>query len=68
LVKFLKSAQQEKILENATKTLNEKLKELGLPSITAKDSKISQLYDKKELEKKLIEASENRLIYNEIIK
>lgn len=68
LVKFLKSTQQEKILESSTKILNERLKEFNLPSIAAKDSKINQLYDKKELEKKLIEAADNRLIYNDIIK
>jgi hypothetical protein len=68
LVKFLKSTQQEKILESSTKILNERLKEFNLPNIAAKDSKINQLYDKKELEKKLIEAADNRLIYNDIIK
>lgn len=68
LLRFLKNTQQEEILENSIKTLNHKLKDLNLPTLGAKESEISKLYEKKDLEKKLIDATENKLLYNEIIK
>ena len=68
VLKFLKTDQQEDILENSIKILNEKLKELQLPNINSKNNLINKVYNKKELEKKLIDAIENKSIYNEIIK
>ena len=68
LLKFIKNTQQEEILDKSIKILNSKLKELGLPNLVAKNSKINQVFEKKDLEKKLIDATENRLLYNEIIK
>ncbi len=68
VIKFLKSHQQEDILDNSIKILNEKLKDLKLPSLNSKENEINKIYDKKELQKKLIDAIENKLVYNEIIK
>ena len=68
VLKFLKSDQQEDILDNSIKLLNEKLKDLKLPNINSKENEINKAYDKKELQKKLIDATENKFIYNEILK
>lgn len=68
LHKFIKNHQKEEIIEIASKTLNEKLEYMHLPTLSSKENKINQLYDKKELYKKLIDATENKQIYNDLIK
>lgn len=67
-LKFLKIDQQDDLIESATKVLNEKLKELQLPWLNAKENLIHKVYTKAILQKKLLDAIENKAIYIEIIK
>jgi hypothetical protein len=39
-----------------------------LPAINSKDNQINKVYDKKDLNKKLLDATENKSLYNDIIK
>ncbi len=68
LIKFLKQNYQEELIYNSTKILNEKLKELNLPKISSKENKINKLINKKDLQKKLLDATENKSVFHEIIK
>jgi hypothetical protein len=47
-------------LTNSTNIINEKLKELQLPSINTKEDKITNIHSKKELHNKLIDALDNK--------
>ena len=68
LQKFLKAENIDALVEQSTKHLNQKLKEYWLPFLNSKDDLISNLYEKKDLQKKLIDALEIKWIYSEIIK
>lgn len=68
LLKFIKTNNQDELIYASTKILNEKLKELSLPALNAKENEINKIYEKKDLNKKLLDANENRSIYHDIIK
>ena len=68
VLKFIKTDKQDELIFSSTRILNEKLKELSLPTISSKDNKINKVYNKKDLDKKLLDATENRALYNDIIK
>ena len=66
--KYLKAENIDQLIEKSTKNLNEKLKEFWLPFLNSKDDIISNMYEKKELQKKLLDALEVKWIYSELIK
>jgi len=68
VLKFIKSNNQDELIDSSTRILNEKLKELSLPAINSKDNQINKVYNKKDLNKKLLDATENKSLYNDIIK
>lgn len=68
LQKYLKSENQGFLLEFSIKMLNSKLEEFDLPAFESKTDQISKIFEKKELQKKLIEALDNKSIYWDIIK
>ena len=68
VIKYIKSEVANELLITSTKILNDKLVSFWLPILWAKDDKISMQLEKKELEKQLIEALENKSIYNKLIK
>jgi GTP diphosphokinase / guanosine-3',5'-bis(diphosphate) 3'-diphosphatase len=68
ILKFLKNNKQWELIYNSTKLLNEKLDNVNLPPLSSKENEISKLYNKKDLQKKLIDATENKTIYNDLIK
>ncbi|HKL44478.1 MAG TPA: RelA/SpoT family protein [Candidatus Absconditabacterales bacterium] len=68
ILKFTKQEKRNELLELSTNTLNKKLKEIGIISINSNENKINKIYGKKELEGKLIDAIEQKSIYNNIIK
>ncbi len=68
LIKFTKMEQKNESIEKSTENLNNKLKSLSLPTLKSKEDKISNLYSKKKLEDKLLNALDDKWIYNNIIK
>jgi len=68
ILKFTKQEKRNELLELSTNTLNKKLKEIWIISINSNENKINKIYGKKELEGKLIDAIEQKSIYNNIIK
>lgn len=68
VMKFIKSEISNELLAASTKILDEKLSSFGLPSLNSKDDKISATIEKKELDKQLIEALDNKTIYNKLVK
>lgn len=68
LQRYLKSENMDLLIEQSTKNLNQKLKEYWLPFLNSKDDIISTIYEKKDLQKKLLDALQIKWIYSEIIK
>lgn len=68
ILKYIKSSQQEELINNSTKILNDKLQDLWLPILNSKENKINKVYEKDNLKKKLLDAIDVKQIYNEIIK
>ena len=68
VMKFIKSEIVNELLDTSTKLLNDKLGSLWLPLLNSKEDKISAQLEKKELEKQLLEALDNKSIYNKLIK
>lgn len=68
VMKFIKAEISNELLITSTKILNDKLVSLWLPSLNSKEDKISANIDKKELDRQLIEALDNKSIYNKLIK
>jgi (p)ppGpp synthase/HD superfamily hydrolase len=67
-MKFIKSEISNELLAASTKILDEKLSSFGLPPLNSKDDKISATIEKKDLDKQLIEALDNKTIYNKLAK
>ncbi len=68
VLKFTKHEQKDELLSKSMNILNDKLKSLELPILNSKESKINKIYDKKELENKLLDAIETKSYYLELIK
>ena len=68
LQKYLKAENLDQLIEKSTKILNDKLKEFWLPALNSKDDIISNMYEKKDLQKKLLDALEVKWIYSDLIK
>lgn len=68
ILKYVKNEKRDDLVERSTNIINKKLKSLSLPNISSKDDKIHKIFDKKELENKLIDAVEQKWIYNNIIR
>ncbi len=68
LLKYLKAENMDALIQKSTKILNDKLKEYWLPYLYAKEDNISTLYEKKDLQKKLLDALDIKWIYSELIK
>ncbi len=66
--KFIKSEISAELLETSMRIFNEKLKCLWLPILNSKDDKVSELFEKKDLDKQLLEALDNKTIYTKLIK
>jgi len=67
LNRHLKLQNRDIVLKKIISDLNKKLKELGLPTLRAKDDKIVKSFTPEELEKKLIEISDKKLSYGKLI-
>jgi len=52
--------QKNESIEKSTENLNNKLKSLSLPTLKSKEDKISNLYSKKKLEDKLLNALDDK--------
>lgn len=68
VMKFIKSEIINELLDTSIKLLNDKLSSLWLPTLNSKEDKISAQLEKKDLEKQLLEALDNKTIYNKLIK
>lgn len=68
VMKFIKSEISNELLAASTKILDEKLSSFWLAPLNSKDDKISATIEKKELDRQLIEALDNKTIYNKLVK
>ena len=68
LQKYLKAENLDQLIEKSSKILNDKLREFWLPFLNSKDDAIWNMYEKKDLQKKLLDALEMKWIYSELIK
>lgn len=68
VLKFTKHELKDELLNKSINTLNEKLSLLKLPILSSKGNQINKIYDKKDLENKLLDAIKNKWYYNNIIK
>ncbi len=68
VLKYVKTEHHDELLERSISIFNIKLKKLNLPLLNSKENKINKIYERKELHNKLIDALENKWVYNEILK
>ena len=68
VLKYVKTEHHDELVERSMTIFNTKLIKFWLPQLNSKENKITKFYEKKELQNKLIDALENKWIYNEILK
>jgi len=68
LSKFLKAENKSESLKQALAELNKILKEYGLPNYDTSTDKIVKIFNKQELERKLMEIIDKKWTYNQIVK
>ena len=68
LTKFIKTDTKAESLKQALAELNRTLQEYGLPTYDSSTDKMAKVFNKQELEKKLLEIIDKKRTYNQLIK